>query len=244
MRKTVKIYGSPIDIVTMESAFERFKNLLDRSVFSYVYTPNTEIVMKAKSDESLMKALKSSDMNIPDGIGLVIASKIHRLGLIERVTGIDLMGKVLEFCDYSRKSIYILGGKPGVAEMASHNIQEKYPNIQIKGYRDGYFKGEEENDVIEGINEVSPDILFVALGAPKQEKWIHEHRKALGVKVAMGVGGCVDVWAGTAKRAPKIFQILGLEWLYRLLKEPWRFKRMLALPKFMIKVLISKNISS
>ncbi|SKC50713.1 WecB/TagA/CpsF family glycosyltransferase [Maledivibacter halophilus] len=244
MRKTTKIYGSPIDIVTMESAVERFKQLLDRSSFSFVCTPNTEIVMMAKEDEELTEVLKLSDMNIPDGIGLIIASKIHRLGLVERVTGIDLMGEILKFCNYSRKSIYIFGGKPGVAKRAVHNILEKYPGIEVKGYRNGYFKKDEEKNIIENINKLSPDILFVALGAPKQEKWIYKHRKELKAKIAMGVGGCIDIWAGTAKRAPKIFRILGLEWFYRLIKEPSRFKRMMVLPKFMIKVLTSKNISN
>ncbi|MCT4564633.1 MAG: WecB/TagA/CpsF family glycosyltransferase [Maledivibacter sp.] len=244
MRKTTKIFGSPLDIVTIESAFERFKQLLDRSAFSFICTPNTEIVMVARKDEELMEVLKSSDMNIPDGIGLIIASKIHKLGLIKRVTGVDLMEEILEFCNYSRKSIYIFGGKPGTSEMAVYNIKEKFPNIDIKGYRHGYFNGDEEKDIIEDINKLSPDILFVALGAPKQEKWIYKYRKELKVKVALGVGGSVDIWAGTAKRAPKIFITLGLEWLYRLIKEPWRFKRMLVLPKFMIQVLISKDISN
>ncbi|WP_432402362.1 WecB/TagA/CpsF family glycosyltransferase [Wukongibacter sp. M2B1] len=244
MRKTIKMYGLPIDIVTLESAFERFKQLLDRSVFSFICTPNTEIVMVARKDEELREILKSSDMNIPDGIGLVIASKIHKLGLIERVTGVDLMGKMLEFCDYSRKSIYILGGKPGVAEMAVNNIKEKYSNIQVEGYNNGYFDKNEESKIIQNINKVSPDILFVALGAPRQEKWIYHHRKDLNVKIAMGVGGSIDIWAGTVKRAPKLFRVLGLEWFYRLIREPWRFKRMLILPKFMIQVLRSKNITN
>ncbi len=244
MRKTIRMYGLPIDVVTLESAFERFKQLLDRSVFSFICTPNTEIVMVARKDEELKEILKSSDMNIPDGIGLVIASKIHKLGLIERVTGVDMMEKMLEFCNYSRKSIYILGGKPGVAEMAVHNIKEKYSNIKVEGYKHGYFNGDEEKEIIKNINKISPDILFVALGAPRQEKWIYNHRKDLNVKIAMGVGGGVDIWAGTAKRAPQVFRILGLEWFYRLLKEPWRFKRMLILPKFMIQVLKSKDITN
>lgn len=244
MRRTTKIYGLPIDIVTIESAFERFKNLLDRPGFSCIYTPNTEIVMVARDDKDLTTVLKASDMNIPDGIGLVIASKIHKLGLVERVAGVDLMERILEFCDYSKKSVYILGGKPGVAELAINNIKDKYTNIEIKGCRDGYFNKNEEENVIEDINRLSPDILFVALGAPKQEKWIYEHRKNLKVKISMGVGGGVDIWAGTAKRAPKIFQILGLEWFYRLIKEPWRFKRMLVLPKFMIEVLRNKDITN
>lgn len=244
MRKTINIYGLPIDVVSMEIAFERFKQMIDKPAFSFICTPNPEIVMVAQDDKELMGALKSSDMNIPDGVGLIIASKIHKLGLVERVTGADMMEKILEFCNYSRKSVYILGGKPGIAEMAVDNIKKKYENVEIKGYRHGYFKTDEEDSIIESINKVSPDILFVSLGAPKQEKWMYKHRKDLNVKVAIGVGGCVDIWAGTSKRAPKIFRVLGLEWLYRLIKEPWRFKRMMVLPKFMIQVLRSKDITN
>ncbi len=244
MRRTTKIYGVPIDIVNLEGAFEWFKQLLDRSGFSFICTPNTEIVMAARDDEELKSVLKTSDMNIPDGIGLIIASKLHKLGLIERVTGVDLMQEILEFCDYSRKSIYILGGKPGVAEKAIENIKDKYSNINVKGYRDGYFKEDDEKEVIDTINNLAPDVLFVCLGAPKQEKWMYKHRRSLSVKVAMGVGGSVDIWAGTAKRAPKVFIVLGLEWFYRLIKEPWRIKRMMNLPKFMIQVLKSKDITN
>ncbi len=243
MRKTTKIFGTPIDMVTIESAFERFKVLLDRERFAMIFTPNTEIVMKAIEDDELREVLLSSDMNIPDGIGLIIASKIHRLGLIQRVTGVDMMDKILKFCNNTRKSIYVLGGKPGVAEIACNSISDVYPNIKIKGSHHGYFDSKDEQKIIDKINELKPDVLFVALGSPRQEKWIYKNKKLLNVSVAMGVGGSVDVWAGTAKRAPKIFQNLGLEWFYRLLKEPWRIKRMMVLPKFLIKVILSKDIS-
>ncbi len=243
MRKTTKIFGTPIDMVTLESAFERFKVLLDRDRFAMIFTPNTEIIMKATEDEELKEVLMNSDMNMPDGIGLIIASKIHNLGLNQRVTGVDMMDRILKFCNNTKKSIYILGGKPGVAELASRNINKKYSNINIKGFNDGYFKPEEESRIIDKINEVKPDILFVALGAPRQEKWIYRNGKSINTSVAMGVGGSVDIWAGTAQRAPKIFQNLGLEWFYRLLKEPWRLKRMMVLPRFLLKVLSTKDIN-
>lgn len=237
MRKTTNILGVPIDIVTNKSAFEKFRSLLKEEKCSVIFTPNSEIVMAASKDEGLKKVLKESDLCIPDGIGLIYASKIHNLGLTERVTGVDFMYKILSYCNDYDKSIYILGGKPGVAEMACKNIHKKFPNVKIKGFADGYFKKEEERKIIERINGLKPDILFVGLGAPKQEIWIHQYKDKLNVKVAMGVGGSIDIWAGTAKRAPEIFQKLGLEWFYRLIKEPWRYKRMMVLPKFMIKVL-------
>lgn len=243
MRNTAEIFGVPIDKVTLEEAFNNFKNFILKEELSIITTPNTEIVMAARKDSELLEVLKNSSMNIPDGIGLVYASRIHRLGIPERVTGVDLMKRILEYCNDIKGSIFILGGKPGVAEKACENIKKRFNNIEIKGFEHGYFNSKDEQRIIEKINKAKVDVLFVALGAPRQEKWIYRNREKLKVKVAMGVGGSVDIWAGTAKRAPVIYQKLGLEWFYRLLKEPWRYKRMMVLPKFMIKVISSKDIT-
>ncbi len=185
---------------------------------------------------------------IPDGIGLVIASKIIKNPLKERVTGIDLMENILNYCNENNKSIFILGGKPGVADRAVENIVKKYPNIKKSGSYHGYFKGhhigheghDEEKEVINKINELKPDILFVAFGAPKQELWIQRYKDEVNTSILMGVGGSVDVYAGEVKRAPEFYQKFGLEWLYRLVKEPWRYKRMMLLPKFIVQVAIKK----
>lgn len=241
--KSIKILGVKIHQVTNETAYNRFLHLMEQPELSMIVTPNTEIVMMAQEDAALKEILQDAELVIPDGIGLVYASKIHQLGLTERVTGIDTMDKMLKYCNNNKKSIYLFGGKPGVAEKASEKMKEAYPHLTIKGIRDGYFSKEEEDKIIDHINEVKPDILFVALGAPKQEKWIYANRKLLNAKVAMGVGGAFDVWSGVAKRAPKIFQDLHLEWFYRLLKEPSRIGRMMSLPKFMIKVLLSRDFS-
>ncbi len=241
--KSIKILGVKIHQVTNESAYNKFLSLMEEPRLSMIVTPNTEIVMMAQQDAALKEILQEAELVIPDGIGLVYASKIHQLGLTERVTGIDTMERMLKYCHNTKKSIYLFGGKPGVAEKAAEKINETYSNIEIKGIRDGYFKKEEEDKIINHINEVKPDILFVALGAPKQEKWLYEHKKILNAKVAMGVGGAFDVWSGVSKRAPKIFQDMHLEWFYRLLKEPTRIGRMMSLPKFMIKVLLSRDFS-
>lgn len=237
MRRVAKVLEVSVDKVTLDTAMERMIELLNEQGCSMVTTPNSEMIMAAADDEMLMEALGDSDLCIPDGIGLVIASKIQNLGLLERVTGVDLMGRLLQYTNDHRLSIYILGGKPDVAKQASINISRIFPSIIVVGYHDGYFQKEDEDKIISEINHGKTDILFVGLGSPKQEKWIYEKRKRLDVKVAMGVGGSVDIWAGTAKRAPKAFQRLGLEWLYRLIREPWRYKRMLVLPKFLIRVL-------
>lgn len=243
MRRSTNLYGVPIDIVTMNSAIERSKNLIETKGFSMICTPNTEILMRAKDDEALKKVLKTSDMNIPDGIGLLIASKIHKLGLIEKVAGVDLMKEVLHYCNLSKKSVYIFGGDQESAEGAANAIRNEYKTIRIAGYRNGYFNEEETDKIIADINKAQPDLLLIGLGAPKQEFWMYNNRQKLDVKLGMGIGGGIDILSGRTKRAPKIFISLGLEWLHRLIKQPQRFVRMLVLPKFLFKVLTSKEIA-
>ncbi len=239
------VLGVPIDKVNRKEALDKAIDFIENSENKVIYTPNSEIVMDANENKDLLNAIKEADMVIPDGIGLVLASKVIKKPLNERVTGIDLMESILSYCHEKGKSIYIIGGKPGVSEKAGMEIKEKYPNIQVVGTYHGYFKGlhigcpghEEEVAVLKKINDLKPDVLFVAFGAPKQELWIQEYKKELNVKLLMGVGGSVDVYAGNVKRAPEIYQKLGLEWFYRLIKEPWRYKRMMALPKFVIEVI-------
>lgn len=242
----INVLGVPVDKVNMNEALNKAINLIENKTRSVIYTPNSEIVMMAREDEKLLNAIKESDLIIPDGIGLVLASKIIKKPLEERVTGIDLMENILQYCHKENKSIYIIGGKPGTADKAGKNIKEKYPNIDVVGTYHGYFKGqhigqeghEEEIRVLNEINSLKPDVLFVAFGAPKQELWIQRYRNEIDTNLFMGVGGSVDVYAGEVDRAPEIYQKLGLEWFYRLVKEPWRYKRMMALPKFVIEVLV------
>lgn len=240
--KCVKIMGVRIDKVNMEEAFNKFLSLSNRNSTSAIYTPNTEMVMMAKKDPAFKDVLSRGDLVVPDGIGLIHASRIHHLGLIERVTGYDLMTRILKYCNSTKKSIYIVGSKPGVSEEACENIKKAYPDIVIAGSHHGYFDESEELKVIDRINDVKPDVLFVGFGAPKQEIWIDKHRKILNTPIAMGIGGCIDVWAGTVKRAPKFFQKLGLEWFYRLMKEPSRLGRMMSIPFFLFKVFMTKDI--
>ncbi|MBM7614256.1 WecB/TagA/CpsF family glycosyltransferase [Alkaliphilus hydrothermalis] len=238
MSKKAEILNVPIDAITMKEAIRKVTSFVEGDTLKKVYTPNPEIVMLAQENKELDRIVKEADLVVPDGIGLIIASKLKSKGLIERVTGVDLMHHLLLYCASNHKSIYIMGGKPGVAEMAVTNIAAKYKGINIAGFRDGYYKQEETESVINDINQSGADVLFVCLGAPRQEIWIDKHKDQLKCKVAMGVGGSVDIHAGTAKRAPEIYQKMGMEWFYRLAKEPWRFKRMLVLPKFLIKFIL------
>lgn len=240
--QSVKIFGVRFDNVTLEEGFKLFVTFLKRDKTAAVFTPNPEIVLMAQENPDLMEALLAAELVVPDGIGIIYASKIHRLGLKERVPGIDLMAKMLRFLNTTKGSMYILGGKPQVAEVAAARILEVYPNIDVKGIHDGYFDQDEEIKILDHINEEKPDVLFVALGCPRQELWIHKNKKILNCKVAMGVGGAVDVWAGHAKRAPLWMQKSGLEWFYRLAKEPTRIGRMMKLPFFMLKVLTTRKI--
>ncbi len=242
--KSVKIFGVRFDNVDAEEANKQFIALMGSDKLGMIYTPNTEIIMKAQDDPAFKAILNEGDLVIPDGIGVVLASKIHHLGLTERVPGIELMTMMLEYCNRTGKSIYLFGGQPKVAELAAIKIKETYSNVKIAGTRDGFFESNQEISILDDINEKKPDILFVALGAPKQEKWINKYKKTINAKVAMGVGGSLDVWAGTVKRAPVFFQKTGLEWFYRLLKQPTRIMRMMSLPKFMIKVILTKHIEN
>lgn len=241
-KTTVKIFGVKFDNVTLDEANQKFITFMTSPRLKTIYTPNPEIVMMANEDPEFKNVLNEGDMVVPDGIGVVLASKVHHLGLKSRVPGIEVMGLMLEYCNRAGKSIYLFGGKPGVAENAAEKILAKYPNLAIAGFRDGYFDESQELKILDEINEKKPDIVFVALGAPKQEKWIHKYKKTLNASVAMGVGGALDVWAGNVKRAPLVFRKLGLEWFYRLLKQPSRLGRMMILPKFMIKAIFTKHI--
>lgn len=241
----IKILGVPIDRVDMKEAVRRSILALEEKRKMFIMTPNSEIVMAANRDAKLLDVIGKADMTVPDGIGLLIASKIIRTPFLERVAGIDLMDNLLHYADEHHKSVFLLGGKPRVAEKAAEKIAEKYPGLRIAGHHHGYFKGmhtgaeghPEEQRVLSLINEVKPDMLFVALGAPKQEYFIERYGKQLDARLFMGVGGSLDVYSGSVKRAPQIYQKLGLEWFYRGVKEPWRFKRMSVLPLFLLQVI-------
>lgn len=239
---SVRLFGMKVHVVNLESAQAQFEALVNSEGGKMIFTPNPEFVMKAQDDEVFMDVLNAGDLVIPDGIGVVLASKVHKLGITDRVPGIELVSKMLEYAEKNDKTVYLFGGKPEVPALAAQNMVAKYPRLKIVGMANGYVDDKGMAAVLEDIRSKAPDIVLVALGAPRQEKWIYENRHHMNAKVAMGVGGSLDVWAGTVKRAPKIFQKLGLEWFYRLLKQPTRFMRMMILPKFMIRVLLTRDI--
>lgn len=239
----IDVLGVPISKVTMAQATNMVDTFMKEEGLHAIYTPNPEIVMLAKDNPKFMETLKKADLVVPDGIGVVIASKIQKGEILEeRVPGYDLVQNTMKQSVEKGYKYYFFGSKPGVADEAAKKMRETYKGIQIVGTRDGYFGKEDEAAIIEDINTSGANILLVALGAPKQEEWIETHRKDLpNVKVAVGVGGSLDGMAGIVKRAPIAFQKLGLEWFYRLLKQPTRFKRMLVLPIFLKEVVVNKK---
>lgn len=236
MTERLNILGVKVDTKNMADSVEFLLNSLDDNCVTSVFTPNSEIILAAYRDPDYAEVLNRASLITPDGIGVVYASKILGNPLRERVSGFDLANNLLKACAPLGKTLYLFGGKPGIAERAAEKIKTLYPGIKIIGTADGYFDEEKEKTIIADINEKSPDILFVCLGFPKQERWIDAHSD-INTKIAMGIGGSLDVFAGKVKRAPAFFQKAGLEWLYRLLKQPSRFVRMLALPKFGLTVL-------
>ena len=232
----VNILGVKVNKLSMKEAVEKASTLLNTDCLSTIYTPNSEIILYASENSEFTDVINSADMVVPDGIGVVYGSKILGNPLRERVAGFDLVCNLFEVMAKEGKSVYLLGAKPGVAEKAAENLQKKYSGLVIAGTHDGYFKDDEE--VIKDINNASPDFLMVCLGFPKQEMWIYNNREKLNAKLAIGAGGCLDVFAGTVQRAPQFYCDHGIEWLYRLIKQPSRFMRMLALPKFGFKVIL------
>ncbi len=242
-----RILDIPVDLVDYESALGMFRVFMERPGCDMIVTPNSEIVVNATKDPALKELIEHASLIIPDGIGLVKAAKIKHLPLHERVTGVDFLTVILGELEKTGKSIFLLGSKPAneerasVADMAGQAMLKRFPKLKIAGTNDGYFKAADEAQLVAKINESGADFLCVALGSPKQEKFIYEHAAEFtSVKAAIGVGGTLDVWAGTVKRAPEFWQNHGLEWLYRFIKEPVRFKRVLQLPVFMLKVMFNK----
>lgn len=229
----IDVLGVEFDNLSRSEVVERAKRLMDERRAAYMVTPNPEIVMAAWSNAELGRAIKQAELVIPDGIGVVRAAKILGTPLKERLPGIEIGEEMLEYCAQTGKSVFLLGAKPGVADTAAEKLRKTHAGLNICGTNDGYFK--EDKPVLDKINAAKPDLLLVCLGAPKQELWMAKNAPELDVGLMAGLGGSLDVFAGTVLRAPKAWQRMNAEWLYRCIKEPQRFKRIARLPLFIIK---------
>lgn len=242
IKKPVKILGVPVHPLTMNESVAILEEKLQKKEQAFVVTANAEIIMMCQQDKEYNNIVsEQADLVLPDGAGAVWAGRYLGNEVPERVAGFDLYNQLLKLSADKGYKAYFFGGAPGVAEAANNKAEELYPGVQIVGCRNGYFTEAEEEAIIKEINDAAPDMLFVALGAPKQEKWLVKYRNQLKPRVLMGIGGSFDVLAGKMERAPKWMQEASLEWAFRLYKQPSRFMRMLALPKFVLKVIFCKK---
>ena len=228
----IDVLGVGFDNVTLEGAVAAAGEMLAEGGFHYAVTPNAEFVQRAEKDEAFRTALNKADLVLPDGIGVVHAAKILGRPLQGRVPGCDFAAALAGQLAKTGGRLFLLGAKPGVAEQAARNLQASHPGLIVCGTHDGYFT--DDGAVVEQIRAAGADVVFVCLGAPKQEYWMIQNGPDTGASFLIGLGGSLDVFAGTVKRAPAAWQKLGLEWLYRLLMQPSRAGRMAKLPLFLV----------
>lgn len=239
----VKMYGVHISKWTMAETIAQLTEWIEHSPRQshQVVTANPVMMMAALEDESFMEVMQSAELVVPDGIGIVLAARIVGNPIQERVAGFDLALKLLDIGSERKYRVYLLGSSQATIKETVRQIAIRYPGVQVVGSHHGFFGPKEDEEIVENIRLAKPDLLLVARGLDTQEPWIGKYKKRLEVPVIMGVGGTFDVIAGNSKRAPLFVQKIGMEWFYRLVREPTRFKRMLVLPKFAFKVVRERN---
>ncbi|MEX2356068.1 MAG: WecB/TagA/CpsF family glycosyltransferase [Thermaerobacterales bacterium] len=243
MTEQTQVLGRRVDRVTMIEAVDLIQQWLSddgQAVQRLVITANPEILMGAGADPYLAAALDQADLVVADGIGVVWAAGQLGRPVPERVPGVELMGGILERAAAAGHRPYFLGTRPQIVAQAVRTARGRYRGLEVAGWHHGYFGVEEEPAVLEKIRAAAPDLLFAGMGAARELKWLRLHQKELGVPVCMGVGGSLDVLGGAAARAPLWIRRLHLEWFYRLLRDPARWRRQLVLPRFVLAVLAER----
>ena len=225
--------GIPADVVTNSEATERISSMLTESHAHFVASINPEICVAAQKNSELRRVLSAADLGTPDGVGVVLSSRLRGGKIRERVTGIDLLMNLMQVAVERGYSVFLYGAAEGVAAGAAKNLQKMFPGLIIAGTHHGYVKPQEEADVAKMIAASGADLVFVGTGSPRQEMFASKYAEMSGARVLMVVGGSFDVISGRLQRAPKVFQTLGLEWLYRLIQQPHRLQRSLVLPIFL-----------
>jgi N-acetylglucosaminyldiphosphoundecaprenol N-acetyl-beta-D-mannosaminyltransferase len=227
----VNLLDINVNALSMELAVARIESFIRSREPHMVVTSDASAIVRSQSDEQLHDIINTADLVTPDGIGVIWSARLLDLPLYERVSGVDLALALCSLCREKGYSLFLVGAAPGVADEAADKLKERFPGLRIAGTRHGFFTTEEEPEIVRLIREARPDILLVALGIPRQEKWIKRHLQELQVPVCIGVGGSLDVYAGRVPRAPEWVQRLGMEWLYRTARDPRRLGRMLLLPR-------------
>lgn len=237
----VDILGIKIDNLTEKEALERLIQFIKEKKFHLIFTINSENATKVLENKKFFEVIKNADLIIPDGIGIIFASKILKTPLKERIPGIDISYKLMEIANNEGYKIVLIGGKEGISEKAKENLKKVFNNLNIVKTYNGYFNEEDEEKIVSEIEKINPDILLVGMGSEKQELWIWKHKERFkNIGVCIGVGGTLDIWAGEKRRAPKFIQRLGLEWLYRVLIEPKRIFRIFKIFRFIYKLFIER----
>ena len=239
MKRTV-VLGTEIDAVSLEEAVDRAVTIMASRKGAYAVTPNSEMLLQARKDPVLAAALRRAALSLPDGVGVLLVSRILGCPIRERVCGIDFAWRLFDVMESEGKSVFLLGAKEGIADRAAERLQRNYPRLQIAGTHSGYFEPWEEQALLKQINAVSPDLLLVCLGSPKQELWMERVSSQLQVGLMAGLGGTLDVLAGTVRRAPESWQKCGMEWLFRLLCQPRRIFRVMRIPGLFLTAIRTK----
>ncbi|CAI8789603.1 WecB/TagA/CpsF family glycosyltransferase [Methylocaldum szegediense] len=236
----IDIFGVPVDAVDFPRALETVGKLLEGDHAGFIAAVNPEKIMRARDDVRLLEALNSAKLLIPDGIGVVWAARWLGLGRLSRVAGADLMPAICEIGAAQGRKVFLYGASPDVNGKVARILPERYPGLRVVGHQHGYVREPDMPKLVADINASQAEILFVALGSPRQELWMRRYVPELAVKVCQGVGGSFDVIAGKVRRAPPLFQRMHLEWFYRLAQEPRRLSRQAELPKFAWRVVRMK----
>ncbi|MEW5821525.1 MAG: WecB/TagA/CpsF family glycosyltransferase [Cyanobacteriota bacterium] len=235
-KKRINVLGYPVDVVDKERSLEIVKENIKNNKQLHIITLNPEMIINAQKNEELSNAIYNSELVIPDGSGILLAFIIKGIKSLNTVPGIELAEDTIEYCSENQLEIALLGATEEVSLAVKERLENKYPGIKIVYRANGYFT--EEENIAKNIAAKTPRLLLVALGVPKQEIWIHRNKNLFPNTIIIGVGGSFDVWSGKVKRAPAFFRTLKIEWLYRLVKEPFRAKRILfALPYYTIQLL-------
>ena len=235
------ILGVSFDCLTLDTAVAQALSFLTEDKSHTIVTPNAEIVWMAGRDERLRQALNTADLVLPDGVGVVRAARKLGYPICERVAGIDFAGALLPPLARQGTPLFLYGGRPGVADQAAIRVTTDHPGLNVVGTRDGYTDADSPEDIAAVVRDCGAHVLFVCLGAPKQELFMQRHGRATGARLLVGLGGTLDVWSGNVARAPRPFVKFGLEWLYRLIRQPRRLSRAFRLPAFLLKVRRQKS---